>query len=269
VESGGTPISVTSAGPSPPASAFLDLDGLRVRYLARGAGSPLLLLHGWGGRLENFAGLVSHLGGTHAICAFDFPGFGESSVPPPSWGLGDYVALTRALMRARGLERPDVVAHSFGGRVAIRMAAEHPDEVGRLVLVGTPGLRRRRTVGATLRVGVAKAAKLAATCGGPPGGRLRDWVYGLVASTDYRRAGPLKDVFVRIVNEDLRALLPRVRARTLLVWGADDREVPLATARAMQAAMPDASLAVIAHAGHFCFLDQPEYFRLLVAKFLR
>ncbi len=247
----------------------LDLDGIRIRYLAGGAGPCLLFLHGWGGRIENFTRLLNDFGTRHSVYAFDFPGFGESSLPPSFWSLGDFAALTRALIRKLGVERPDILAHSFGGRVAVKLAAEHPEEIGRLILVGTPGVRRRRTARYYARVGVAKTAKLAAAWGGTPGSRLRDWLYGFVASSDYRQAGPLKDVFVRIVNEDLRERLPRIRSKTLLVWGEWDREVPVAVAREMEAAIPDASLVIVARAGHFCFLDQPDYFRLRVAKFLR
>jgi pimeloyl-ACP methyl ester carboxylesterase len=91
----------------------------------------------------------------------------------------------------------------------------------------------------------------------------------LVGSRDYRDAGPLRGTFVRVVREDLRELLPRIQARTLLVWGEEDREVPTEIAHAMAEAIPNATLEIIARAGHFCFLDQHDYFRLLVAKFLR
>lgn len=264
-----TPVVSRSPKAVAPPYEYLEIDTIRVRYLIHGAGPWLLFLHGWGGRIENFTRLLTDFGARHTVCAFDFPGFGESSVPPSAWGVDDFVSLTRAVTGRLDVQHPDILAHSFGGRVAVKLSAEYPNEARRLILVGTPGVRRRRTARHQLRTGMARIAKVLGAYGGQPGRWFRDRVYGVVASKDYREAGPLKDTFVRVVNEDLRPWLPRIQAPTLLVWGEDDREVPPSIAHAMVRAIPNSSLEIIRRAGHFCFLDQPDYFRLLIAKFLR
>lgn len=252
-----------------PSFEYLDIDGLRIRYRRAGDGPSLLFLHGWGARIESFTRLLDEFAGRHTVCAFDFPGFGESCLPLCPWGVEDFAVLTRGVIGTLGLERPDVIAHSFGGRVAIKLAAQHPEVVGRLVLVGTPGFRPPRSARYYLRVAVAKAARIVAASCGTPGAKFAARMRQFSGSADYKTAGPLRATLVRVVNEDLGVLLPRLAAKTLLVWGEDDREVPVTVAKTMAAAIPDASLVVIPRAGHFCFVERHDYFRLLVAKFLR
>jgi pimeloyl-ACP methyl ester carboxylesterase len=74
---------------------------------------------------------------------------------------------------------------------------------------------------------------------------------------------------VRVITEDLTPLLPLIQSKTLLVWGAQDRDVPLAAAQVMARLIPAAQLVVFENAGHFAYLDQFDRFRLLVGRFLR
>jgi pimeloyl-ACP methyl ester carboxylesterase len=246
---------------------YLKIGDVRVRYFRVGVGPHLLLLHGWGARIETFKSLTSDLARTRSVHAFDFPGFGESSVPPEPWGIAEFVELSREVARRLQLVRPDIVAHSFGGRVAIKLAAEYPNEVGHLVLVGTPGIRSRRGMRYYSRIALAKIGRFVASR--IPAARYwGDGLYNLVASKDLRDAGPLRGTFVKVVNENLSPYLERVVAPVLLIWGTNDKEVPIATARMMQRSMPNARLVEMA-GGHFCFVEQSDYFRLLVEKFLR
>jgi pimeloyl-ACP methyl ester carboxylesterase len=103
---------------------------------------------------------------------------------------------------------------------------------------------------------------------GEPGKAVQKRVYERVASDDYRNAGLLRPTLVRIVNEDVSELLPRISAPTLLLWGAEDHDVPVAHARTMESLIPDAGLVVLDRAGHFSYLDQPERFCRIVRHFL-
>ena len=103
---------------------------------------------------------------------------------------------------------------------------------------------------------------------GVPGRKVRDAIYKRIASEDYRNAGPLRPTFVKVVNEDMSELLPRIAAPTLLVWGSEDDAAPLAHARTMERAIPDAGLIVFEGAGHFCYLEQPDRFCRIVRHFL-
>jgi pimeloyl-ACP methyl ester carboxylesterase len=247
---------------------FATIQGLEVRYLARGTGTPVLLLHGWGSSLETFHGMGGDLGRLFQVTAFDFPGHGESDLPPGTWHVDDFVELTLGLMAALGIEKAAVLGHSFGGRVAIKLAAAHPEKVERLVLVDSAGVPPPRTWRRTMRGAASRLANAMGRHLGTPGQAIRRAIVRRIASPDYLNAGPLRATFVAIVNEDLRPSLPAIKCPTLLVWGDQDDDTPLADARIMEKLIPNASLLVLKNAGHFSYLDQYGRLRLALIPFL-
>jgi pimeloyl-ACP methyl ester carboxylesterase len=247
---------------------FIDVCGLRTRYLLRGAGPAVLVLHGWGASIEATYPIVTGLAPVASVYVLDLPGFGQSAPPPQPWGVEDYQVFVAAFMDALEIERPTIVGHSNGGRIAIRMAATEPPRAARLVLVDSAGIRPKRTLRWYRRVGMAKVGKYAARYLGAPGERLRARIVGRVASSDYAAAGEMRPTLVRLVNSDLREYLPRISVPTLLVWGADDTDTPLADARLMERLIPDAGLVVLDGAGHFSYLDQSASFARIVTHFI-
>jgi pimeloyl-ACP methyl ester carboxylesterase len=248
---------------------YVDIDGLTVRYQRRGQGPPILLLHGWGGSIESLAPVVNDLQRSYSVSAFDLPGFGHSSLPPVPWGSAEYAHLTLRVMDHCKLERPHLLGHSFGGQVSLRLAATHAERVGKLVLVCSAGIRLRPTFVARMKRLAARAGRWLAAYGGQAGEKARQVIYRRIQSRDYASAGPLRPTLVKVVNEDLRGLLPQITSPTLLMWGAHDRDVPLAAAHVMERFIPGAQLVVLENAGHFPYLDQFDRFRLIVGRFLR
>jgi pimeloyl-ACP methyl ester carboxylesterase len=244
------------------------IGGLRTRRLVRGEGEDLLVLHGWGASIEAVYPIVAGLASVARVHALDLPGFGESEPPPEPWGVQEYQGFVAAYMDAAGIARASIVGHSNGGRIAIRMAATEPARVAKLVLVDAAGVRPKRTFRWYRRVGMAKVGKYAARYLGAPGERLRETLIGRAASTDYAAAGELRSTLVKLVNADLRPFMPDIAASTLLVWGADDADTPLAMAREMERLIPDAGLVVLEGAGHFSYLDQPARFARIVSHFI-
>jgi pimeloyl-ACP methyl ester carboxylesterase len=247
------------------------VDGHETYYWTQGAGEPILLLHGWGSSGESFAGVAEALEDEFALHAVDLPGFGWSAPPPAAWASSDYAAHVDRFMEVAGLPSAHVLGHSFGGRVAIGLAARFPQRVRKLVLVASAGIRPGRTAGYYFRVAVAKAAGRAFSPAlwGRRGERLREAAIARVGSRDYLRAGRLRPTFVKVVNEDVRPCLPRIEAPTLIVWGSADREIPEAAARIMARGIRGARLEILDGAGHFPFLERPDQFAGLVRAFLR
>jgi pimeloyl-ACP methyl ester carboxylesterase len=261
------PSAPSSAAPASADAQFLTVDGVRIRYRSTGQGKPLLLLHGWGTSLDTFATMTEDLKRQFRITAFDFPGHGGSEMPPATWAVDDFVGLTLGVMAQLGIERASILGHSFGGRVAIKLAAADPEMVDRLLLVDSAGVPPPRTVGRRLK---RLASRFANTVGrlGRPGQAVRRKIVARIASTDYLNAGPLRDTFLAIVKEDVRPVLPRIKAPTLLIWGESDADTTLADAHAMERLIPGARLLVLKNAGHFSYLDQYGRFRLAVIPFL-
>jgi pimeloyl-ACP methyl ester carboxylesterase len=263
--------------PADTAARFLTVRGIPIRYVSAGSGKPLLLLHGWGTSLDAFAEMTRDLarpagtGGSRRsfqVTAFDFPGHGESGLPPGTWTVDDFMDLTLDLMAELGLQRPSIIGHSFGGRVAIKLAAANPDRIERLVLVDAAGVLPRRTTQRVLRRAASRFANAVGRHFGRPGQALRRRIVARIASPDYLNAGPLRDTFLAVIKEDLRPALAHIGCPTLLVWGDGDEDTPLADARIMEKLIPGARLLVLKNAGHFSYLDQYGRFRLAIIPFL-
>ena len=248
---------------------FIDVDGIKVRYKMAGVGEQILLLHGWGGSIESMGLVFDDFASHYAVLAVDFPGHGESDLPPTAWGVSDYAELVLGVMDTLHWQRPHIIAHSFGGRVTIKLASSNPDRVGKIILVDSAGVRPPRSMRYYLRVLLAKTGKYLARCCGRWGAMIRDRIYTAIASRDYLNAGPLRDTFTKIVNEDLTPILPHIKSPTLLIWGENDKEMPVSSAIVMKTLIPQAKLVVFKNAGHFSYIDQYSKFRLVVGRFLR
>jgi pimeloyl-ACP methyl ester carboxylesterase len=117
---------------------FITVDETRLRYLDKGSGDPVVLLHGNGSMIEDFlaSGIIEHAAAGHRLIAFDRPGFGYSERPRGRrWGPGEQAGLLIKALADLGAERPIVVGHSWGALVALAMALESPDAVAGLVLM--------------------------------------------------------------------------------------------------------------------------------------
>lgn len=207
-----------------------------------GSGEPrLLAMHGWGRTRADWAPVVQ---GTDAI-SVDLPGFGASPEPPAAWGSRDYAELLAPLLSEGGWT---VAGHSFGGRVAVQLAAGWPELVDHVVLTGVPLLRSSAPAGRSpLAYRLAKRANALGLLSDEAMERKRRQ-HG---SADYRAAeGVLRDTLVRLVNEDYRDLLPGIAAPVDMVWGAHDTAAPPAMAEEARGLFPQATLAVAPDSGH-------------------
>lgn len=117
---------------------YLDLEGNWVRYNVIGGGPPVVLVHGWLSSSRVWDGLAGRLAQRFTVYTLDLTGFGESDKPLSGYGVRYGSRLLYAFCAHFGLTRTSVIGHDIGGNMAVKLAADHPDVVGRLVLVATP-----------------------------------------------------------------------------------------------------------------------------------
>lgn len=250
----------------------VEIDGRSVRYASAGTGEPIVLLHGWGGRIESWGVIPSVLSQRFRVVAIDLPGFGESPLGEQPWTAIDYADCVAAFLRQLDLAPATLVGHSHGGRVAIALAARQPELIRKLVLVDSAGIVPRRGPRYYLRVYSVKAARklLAFPLFTPIRDAAMKLVYRAVGSSDYNAAMDpvLRATLVRCVNQDLRHLLPEIKAPTLLVWGSADLDTPLEDGKLMEQRIPDAGLVVFEGAGHFSYLDHLDQFCRVLGHFV-
>jgi pimeloyl-ACP methyl ester carboxylesterase len=124
---------------NPPIGHFMDVDGVRLHYIERGQGQPLVLLHGNGTMIQDFdtSGLVDLASSRYRVIVFDRPGYGYSARPRggKSWNPKAQAHLVHKALQRLGIEQPIVVGHSWGTLVALSLALEYPAYVRSLVLL--------------------------------------------------------------------------------------------------------------------------------------
>ena len=248
---------------------FKDIDGIRLHYRVSGNGEPLLLMHGWGCNVDTVASIERVAAESHKVYNIDLPGFGQSSEPDAVWGVDDYTKFIERFAREEGIEEPVLVGHSFGGRISILMASRTP--AGKVILVDAAGVKPRRSLRYYFKVYSFKTMK--ALC------RMiysREKAEDIIeswrrrkSSADYGSASPrMRAILSKVVNEDLCAVMPRIKAPTLLIWGENDTATPLRDAKKMEKLIPGSGLVSFEGCGHYSFLDNPVQFAAVLRSFL-
>jgi pimeloyl-ACP methyl ester carboxylesterase len=163
-------------------------------------------------------------------------------------------------MQRLELGRVHLAGHSMGGQISIHIAARHPERVDRLVLVDAAGIPRPLGPRAALRFAVEAA----------PLWRWGDPRFLPTIVKDAWTAGPrtVMGAIAHILRDDVRPLLERITAPTLVIWGERDSLVPLGHGMELRQAIPNAELAVLRRAAHNPMVDRPEDFNRLVLRFL-
>ncbi len=268
-----------------PAGSLLDLPGGLVHVERAGQGAPLVLLHGFGGSTLSWQPVVADLARRRTVVAIDLHGFGWTERPadPEAYSLAGQEALVLAVADRLGFRRFDLAGHSYGGGIALFLAARHPERVRGLLLVDSTlpaysAARRSRlfawrplarffvrTVALTelrvrrgLRESFADDRQVTDRLVAAYLERLRvegveDAFYGLTAP----RPGPAEEV-------DLGA----IRASTLAVWGGEDRLIDVETGRRVAARVPGSRFVELAGCGHAPMEECPREFLSAVEPFL-
>lgn len=240
-----------------------------VHYSVEGSGSDVILMHGWGCTQQIWQTVQQDLARSFRVWAVDFPGFGLSPAPAQPWDTEQYALCFGELVSACGIERPVLIGHSFGGRVAIIHASRNP--VHKVILVDAAGVLPRRSIKYYAKVYSFKLLKkiLPLLLGRDRAEAAIERRRARSGSDDYRAlSGVMRATFVKVVNRDLCEFMPRISAPTLLIWGEKDTATPLRDAHIMERLIPDAGLVVFPGAGHYSFLERPSQFSVIVNKFL-
>ncbi|MEC9488056.1 MAG: alpha/beta hydrolase [Halanaerobium sp.] len=247
---------------------FTEINNLKIHYHAAGQGEPVILLHGWGGSIDSFAPVFNYLGQKYTVYSLDLPGFGKSDRPARTWGSKEYGSFLNDFMDALGIGQATLIGHSFGGKVSICLAAAYPEKAKKLILVNSAGLIKKRPASYYVKVYTYKFLKkllsLLPFTGEKSSRRLQE----LFGSGDYRQAGEMRQILVKVVNEDLQPLLKNIKAPTLLIWGENDQATPPYFGRTMEREIDDAGLVILKDAGHFSYLDQLNQFLIIIDNFL-
>jgi 3-oxoadipate enol-lactonase len=254
---------------------FVTSNGCRLNVLVEGPedGAPVVLSHYLGGRLETFEGQLPALAGRRVI-RFDTRGHGNSDAPEGEYSVAMLGADVLAILDELGIARADYVGVSQGGMSGMWLASEHPDRIGRLVLANTTPFIPNKPVWDELAAkaqaeGMAEIARSTITSWLSEGFRERapeqvDVLVGHMAAMPV--AGYVGNTKV-LRDVDLREVLSRITAPTLVIGGAEDgprgASLPILTAAVQQGRS-----VVLPGAAHLSHLENPDGFNAVLAEHL-
>jgi 4,5:9,10-diseco-3-hydroxy-5,9,17-trioxoandrosta-1(10),2-diene-4-oate hydrolase len=260
-----------------------------VDYVDVGTGESIVLLHGIAGRWQNWIQNIPRLAVGHRVIALDFPGFGGSPLPRPRVTVSLYARVVEELCAKLDLGPVTLVGHSLGGLVAMEVAGRFPQRVKRAILVAPAGVsigRPAHGMKIALRLALMQSpqvVRLLRRIHGP--GRPQPialvvehpelFERGLLRTALLGRGPRPAFGLISLNVTELwarRRLLehaPAIRCATLLVWGRQDRVVPVADAEVLGELIPGARTVLIDDAGHVPMLERPIEFNRLLLEFVR
>lgn len=214
-------------------------------------------MHGYLSSKEAFLYQIEYFSKFYRVTAVDFLGFGQSGALSTPFSVGDYAAWLKGVLLGLGVQKPHVIAHSFGCRVAVKLASEDNEFFDKLLLTGPAGVILRRGFGYHCKVKTYRFIRKFAP-------RFAEKRFG---SAEYKTLSPImKESYKKIVNEDLRGCAKRVQNEVLLVVGDLDTTTPIREAQAYLNSFPNAKMRGIG-GGHFAFVDDPLTFNIIAEGF--
>lgn len=266
----------------------LELPGARVNYAEIGEGEPILFVHGLAGCWRNWLENLPHFGRTHRAIALDLPGFGHSPLPDWPIDMPSYGRLIHDFCEQLGIDRvAALVGNSMGGFAATEAVIEEPSRFERLVLVSAAGISFAEAQGRRAEAFARSVEVLAPFLVGPrriwfrrPVGRriafgslvhypnrlrgelLREQIAPSLSSPGF--AGATR----AIAGYDTRHRLPEIELPTLVVWGLNDRIVPVDAALGYHRLIAGSRLELFERTGHLPQLERPLRFNALLDEFL-
>jgi len=242
---------------------------LAVEYKDEGSGKTLLFLHGWKSNLDSFDKIVSLLLPHYRVIRLDLPGFGKTDIPKETWDLDKYISFVVDFIQKLNIKVDVIIGHSFGGRIIIKGESKKVFKVEKIVLIGSAGIAKRKTFRNYFFKVLTKTGKFITAV--PPLSLIRESLRKKIYSftgNDYINAGPLKDTFLKIINEDLTHYATKITTPSILIWGINDTETPVTDGRKLSTLIKNSSFHIVENSGHFVHVQKTEEIIELIKKFI-
>lgn len=230
------------------------VDGILTNYQIIGGNNKpkLIILHGWKRSLGEWLPTAKELSVRYQIILIDLPGFGKTAMPNSTYSIYDYAIFVEHFLDKLGIKKITLMGHSFGGRIGIIFGAK-TKKLEKLILVDAAGVEKRSPV-ARIKIFVFKLAKLFLPK------NIIESLRNRLGSLDYKSAGSMRNIFLKVINEDLSYLLSQINVPTILIWGERDKEIALWKIKKMKNEIPYAKLRVVWGTGHDPHLEKPNEF---------
>ena len=225
------------------------INNVNVNYVIYGEGKEtIVLLHGWGQNIEMMKPIGDNLKKDFKILIIDLPGFGGSDEPKEVWSLNDYVEVVNTIIKDNKIKNPILIGHSFGGKISILYASKY--DVKKLVLLSSPFKKEIQKL--SLKTRMLKFAKKI-----PVLNKLEGFAKKRMGSTDYRNASDMmRKILVEHVNLDLSEDAKKIVCPTLIIWGTEDKAVPVERAHELGDLISDSGVIIYEGCTHYAYLER-------------
>lgn len=230
---------------------------------------PIIILHGWGLKGSTYS-MTAQLFEKKGYRVFlpDLPGFGSEPLISSSMDLSDYVTFLKKFVEKKKIAKFFLIGHSFGGRIALKYTALHEDSVSKVILTGVPIVRHltwKKWIvyylaffgGAVFKMFPLAVKRF-----------LQKILYFMIGEWDYYNAGPRKEVFKKIISEDLVQYAKKISIPVLLLWGKNDKLTPASDVAVIKKIIPQAQSVIVSNIGHKLPYENPEIFVKDVLSFI-
>ncbi len=217
-----------------------------------------MFLHGYLSCKESFNYQIDFFSCNFRVLAPDLSGFGENLPLSSPYYLDDYVSDVLRLLNQLDIKRYNIICHSFGARIALKLAT-FDKRIDKIIITGGAGLKPRRSISYYIKVYWYKILKKL----------FKNKDFSSFGSSDYKRLNDIEKLsFKRIINENLDSLLPKITNKVLLIYGKKDTETPIYMAKKFKKGIKNSTLELL-DGNHFCFVSNYEKFNNLAIKFLK
>jgi pimeloyl-ACP methyl ester carboxylesterase len=271
--------------------SWVSVEGRPVNVIDLGDGPALVFVHGLSGSWPNWLEQLPVFAREHRVIAMDLPGFGHSPMPREPITISAYARVLDGLLETLGVSAATLVGNSMGGFVSAELAIAYPQRVERLVLISAAGIStyRHRDV-ERIEPYLRRVAPMVAVYTGWTAARsdwvarrpgLRNLTLGLVtrhpsrlpaslAAEQLRGAG--KPGFMQALRANIdypvRERLPEIACPTLIVWGDEDKVIPVHDASVFEELIPNSRKVIFEGTGHMAMLERPVAFNELLSEFV-
>lgn len=229
---------------------MFEYDNIKINYKDFGKrdGEAIVYLHGWGQNIEMMEPIAKPFEETKRIIIIDLPGFGKTEEPKSSWTLEEYTTMIHELLKELKIDKPNIIGHSFGGKLGILYASKYPTK--RLVLLASPFKVEFKKQ--PLKVRVYKRIKKVPFLKG-----LAEIMKNKIGSTDYKNATPrMREILVKHVNTDLTEEAQKIKCPTLIIWGTNDTAVKVEDAYILEKLIEDSGVVIYEGCTHYAYLER-------------
>lgn len=238
------------------------IDGLLTHYQIVGSKQKtLLILPGWMRATNEWLPVAKQFSAEYQVILLDLPGFGKTQKPETTYSIYDYADFVEHFLNKFDEKQVTLLGHSFGGRIGIILGAK-TKLITDLLLIDAAGVEKRTTI-AKMKIQLFKLAKIFLPK------KFVTQLRNKLGSQDYKTAGEMRNIFIKVINEDLSHLLSKISVPTLLLWGNKDEEVPEWKTKLMKKLIPNAKLRVVWGAGHNPHLEKPAEFMEILNDYLK